>query len=655
MQYQILHNVKGISVSILNRANFFVLMISLLIGVTGYSQSIPEDFRASIDSLIKQAPRTYNEIDIVLNRNRNDSVLMQYFTNRAIDKNYLDGQAYAFNHLGRKYRNTSQFSKALELHQRALEIAIEADNLEFRVYALNMLGAVYKKSDALLASVDYFQRALTLAETDKNPNIGLKRSMKVSLNGIGSIYKTLKQYDIAIEKFAKALILDEQMNNKLGLAVNYFNIGECQESKGELEEALQSYQTSLSFNTEINSKQGKILCDYSIAHVYVHMGRTNEAHNMLQNALSKAKELGDKSIISSVEINLGWTLLKLKQFKQSKKHLVDGLLIAQNVKLPSQQAEANKFLSELAIAQKDFKSALDYYIKWQTTSNDISNVRNLQYVIHYETQKSQNELKKLQEERDTANQKLRKKNTTLLISAIVLALIVGIFYILYRQYQLKNEKKLLTLEQTMLRSQMNPHFLFNSLNSIKLYIINNEQKNAVHYLNKFSKLVRKILESSSLREIPLAEELETVELYMNIENIRFSNEIDFQIELSDDVDPHTVKIPSLILQPFLENALWHGLSSLKGEKKILLNISQAEDKDYLQISITDNGIGRIASEEIKQNKVLKRKSLGIDITKERLTNFSKDYLNSFNLQIIDLYKENGMSKGTKVLLQIPVI
>lgn len=156
------------------------------------------------------------------------------------------------------------------------------------------------------------------------------------------------------------------MNNKLGLAINHFNIGECQEAKGELEEALQNFQTSLSYNEEINSERGKILCNYSIAHVYVHMGRTKEAHNILQNALSKAKKLGDKSIISSVEITLGWTLLNLNQLTQSKEHLGNGLRIAQTVNLPSQLAEANKFLADLSIAQKDYKSALDYYIKSQT-------------------------------------------------------------------------------------------------------------------------------------------------------------------------------------------------------------------------------------------------------------------------------------------------
>jgi len=227
-------------------------------------------------------------------------------------------------------------------------------------------------------------------------------------------------------------------------------------------------------------------------------------------------------------------------------------------------------------------------------------------------------------------------------------------YILYRQAQLKSDKKVLTLEQTMLRSQMNPHFLFNSLNSIKLYIINNEKKNAVHYLNKFSKLVRKILEASSLKEIPLAEELETVELYMNIENIRFSNEIQFKIIVDDGIDPHIVKIPSLILQPFLENALWHGLSSKDGDKSILLQISRKKD-GYIDIFITDNGVGREVAEKLKESKVLKRKSVGINITKERLENFSKDYQNTFKLEIVDLFNTLGAASGTKVILHIPTI
>ena len=141
---------------------------------------------------------------------------------------------------------------------------------------------------------------------------------------------------------------------------------------------------------------------------------------------------------------------------------------------------------------------------------------------------------------------------------------------------------------------------------------------------------------------------------MNIENIRFSNEIDFQIKIDDGIDANDIKIPSLILQPFLENAIWHGLSTREENKSIVIEIKQENDY-FTTIAITDNGIGRAAAEVIKENKVLKRKSIGIDITKERLANFSKDFQNTFEVQIIDLYDDQKNPAGTKVIVSIPTI
>jgi len=175
MPYQIKHNAYCISSFLINTVKYCVFIFSFLIVLPALSQSIPEDFKESVDSLINKAPRTYLEIDRVFNRNRGDSILMRYFANESIDNNYLDGQAYAINQLGRKYRNTSQFSKALALHQRALEIAEASDNLEFKVYALNMLSVVYQRSDAIKSALDYNQEALELAETVENPNDGLKK------------------------------------------------------------------------------------------------------------------------------------------------------------------------------------------------------------------------------------------------------------------------------------------------------------------------------------------------------------------------------------------------------------------------------------------------------------------------------------------------
>ena len=208
------------------------------------------------------------------------------------------------------------------------------------------------------------------------------------------------------------------------------------------------------------------------------------------------------------------------------------------------------------------------------------------------------------------------------------------------------------LKLTSLLSQMNPHFIFNALNSIKLYIINNEPKIAAHYLNKFSKLIRKILEASTNKEVTLQEELETIDLYLTIENIRFSNEIDFNINVDENINLETIKIPPLVLQPFLENSIWHGLSSKKGNKKIKVYVSK-KTSNHIQIEVEDNGIGRIASAKIKSEKSINRKSIGINLTKERLTNFVKNYNNNFSIVYEDL-KDSKKTTGTKVILKIPL-
>ena len=638
---------------------FVFLLLLLAVPIQTISaQEVPESFKKLADSLIHAAPGTYQELDSILRRKRNDTVFMRYFDQAAADRKFYVGQSYALNQLGRKYRDISQFQKAISLHKSALEAAIKANNLEFRIYSLNMLGVIYRRSDAIKVALDYHQEALELAESEKNPSQGIKRSINVSLNSIGNLYLTLKQYDIAIAQFKKSMKLEKELGNKLGLAINYQNIGECLEQKGELEEALHHYRTSLDYNNEINNNKGRIICKNSIAQIYIKQDKTKEALEILEPNLLAAEGIGDMHIIASININMGWALMELQEYDRSAEYLDRGLEIAEKHELPSTISLAYNFLSNLATRKGNFEDALGYYQKAENLNEQINSEINRRYVndliIKFETEKKNNQIASLASENELMNLKLKRKTNTLIIGALGMALLTFLLYILYRQKELKHEKKVLTLEQSMLRSQMNPHFLFNSLNSIKLYIINNEKKNAVHYLNKFSKLVRKILEASSLKEISLSDELETIELYMNIENIRFSDEINFSIKIADNIDPHNIKIPSLILQPFLENALWHGLSSKEGEKYIELAVSLENDK-YTKISITDNGVGREASERIKENKVLKRKSVGIDITKERLANYSKDFENSFQVEITDLYGPKKEALGTRVVLYIPIV
>jgi len=622
----------------------------------GFPQDISNSFRLTVDSLVQAKPTDFEAIHGVLEQYRKDTIYMRHVANTAAVNRYAAGQAYALNELGRKYRNTSQYDQSIALHRQALEVAKKAKNLDLRIYGLNNLGVVFRRISSIRTAMDYHQQALELAQTVKNPSRSLKRSINVSYNGIGNLYLMLKQYDQAIFYLRKSLKLEAELDNILGLAVNHQNIGQSLEEQGKLDEALENYRTSLVYNEQIDNDMGRVICTTSIAQVYLKQGRATDALDLLQPALEIAARLGDGFLIAPVYMNLGWAHLLNADYSEAEERLLKGLKLAENADLHEASARASHLLSELFEKTGAYKKALDYKLKADSIDSEILNEGTIRYVndvlYEYNSEKSDSELQLLAQENEMYQMELRATRTTLLISGIALALLAGIFYILYRQYQLKNEKKLLTLEQSMLRSQMNPHFLFNSLNSIKLYIINNEQKNAVHYLNKFAKLVRKILEASSVREIPLAEELETVELYMTIENIRFSNEINFKIAVDNDIDTHTVRIPSLILQPFLENALWHGLASKKGEKKINLHVSK-EKPGRIQITVSDNGIGRAAAERIKRNKVLKRKSVGIEITKGRLANFAKDYQNPFHVEMVDLYDNKGQASGTKVVLHIP--
>jgi len=226
---------------------------------------------------------------------------------------------------------------------------------------------------------------------------------------------------------------------------------------------------------------------------------------------------------------------------------------------------------------------------------------------------------------------------------------------LYKLEQLESSYKneLNELKLSSLLSQMNPHFIFNALNSIKLYIINNEKKKAAFYLTKFSKLIRKILEASKVKEVSLAEELETMDLYLIIENIRFDNEILFDVNVENEVPIETVKVPPLILQPILENAIWHGLSSKKGEKEIRIFIHK-KGANHMLIDIEDNGIGRNAANKINAEKSIDRNKENITLIKERLKNFYKEFTANFLLSYTDLKDAQNNAKGTRVSLLIPI-
>lgn len=219
---------------------------------------------------------------------------------------------------------------------------------------------------------------------------------------------------------------------------------------------------------------------------------------------------------------------------------------------------------------------------------------------------------------------------------------------------LKIEKEMFDLEQKALRLQMNPHFIFNSLNSIQSFIISNDSENAINYLAKFSQLMRLILTTSREAYIPLSQEISLLKHYLDLENMRFNNRFQYEIRVESGMDTEYMGIPPMIIQPYIENAIIHGFMNKKtGECRLL--VQMWEEEDYILCVIEDNGIGREKAMEIKQKSGLIQKSQGIIITKERLDILNRQLKNKISVEITDLKDDAGNATGTRVRLVIPFI
>ncbi len=246
----------------------------------------------------------------------------------------------------------------------------------------------------------------------------------------------------------------------------------------------------------------------------------------------------------------------------------------------------------------------------------------------------------------------------IIISSLLIIAVVMIF-IRIRIQKIKNRekrktelnKKIANIESQALRSQMNPHFIFNTLTSIQHYISNHNTDAALKYLSKFAKLMRKIMENSKQQMITVAEESNALNLYLELEVMRFDKKFEYSIDIDPNIDQNYDRIPSMLIQPYVENAIIHGLLPKEGLGKI--SITLQKQNDTILCIIEDNGIGRENSKKFQKNRVLQHKSMGMSITQERLDILNASLSSNINSEIIDLY-ENNEPAGTKVQLNIPL-
>jgi streptogramin lyase len=230
--------------------------------------------------------------------------------------------------------------------------------------------------------------------------------------------------------------------------------------------------------------------------------------------------------------------------------------------------------------------------------------------------------------------------------------------LLQREAELKQQaaeyqRQLAEVEMSALRSQMNPHFIFNVLNSINRYTLDNNAETASTYLTKFARLVRLVLENSRSGNVTLESDLAALELYIEMEALRFKDKVRWAIEVEPGIDQKYLRIPPMLIQPYVENAIWHGLMHKREGGTVVVRISQPTENQLL-VEVEDNGIGRTAAAELKSKSAVERKSFGMQITSQRLALVNKLYQTDLQVEVLDLVDVEGGAAGTRVVLRVPV-
>jgi LytS/YehU family sensor histidine kinase len=271
--------------------------------------------------------------------------------------------------------------------------------------------------------------------------------------------------------------------------------------------------------------------------------------------------------------------------------------------------------------------------------------------IKYQSEKKEQDIALLTEQNKVQELMISRRSRMIMAIAIVFLFSIIIGYYLLINTRLKARHKAVELENRLLRSQMNPHFIFNSLIAIQSYIYQKDPITAGDYLSKFAELVRTTLENSRVEFVLLEKELKMLEIYLQLQQLRFENKFSFTIEKDESIDVEAVRIPPMLTQPFIENAVEHGLRLKEDAGNIIIRFRQTE-KD-IEFSIEDNGVGREFAARHKKAK--HSQSMATLITRERLEVMGKKFKRKFKLDVIDLKDNDGKAVGTRVVITMPYL
>jgi len=593
------------------------------------------------------------------------------------EAHYAYARQYFFH--GESAKATEQFYKALEYFEEISDSSLIAmTNVSI---ATNYLfgkkdpGGFY---DYGLKGLGYYERASNLNEMAK---------IYIGIGGtVTNMFDNPREGLRWIEKFLKINDMVEISNieRAVGIAI----AGDAYHELGDTRKAIDYYLLSRKIYDEsiVEEKAVKAQNTSTLGMYYGFYGMTDSALYWFDEAMRLSESITYLYALASANIKKGEHLYSLGEYEKAvacfEQAIRAGIKISTTGSFFEKQEYSGMIAWSYEIYQplsKDFKKrrghnwlieayhglsesfsklgehakALEAYkmeIAYADSSYMYETERNLDELkAQFETERKDQQILLLSQQNELSELRMQQNRYFLAGLAGLIILMLAVVYVMIKQNKLRSEQQALVLEQKLLRSQMNPHFIFNALSNISNLIEKRENQTASRYLTKFSRLVRYILESTRIDFVILEEEISNLENYLAIQKLRLDDKLEYRIEIDDDIDPEEVSVPSMFIQPFVENAIEYGI--MPKEDKGHLDIMITRINGFLECRVDDDGIGRDKAMELKGPG---HKSLATSITRERLEALNKKLKKNVTLEVIDLKTEEGISLGTRVRIGIPI-
>ncbi|MDT8400746.1 MAG: tetratricopeptide repeat protein [Bacteroidales bacterium] len=636
---------------------------SLAIGLAYFSRYNPGDsaswynYRAldlyeEMGDLAGQARASYclsyvYSLKGMINESERYSRLSLGYFEKAGDKRGVLNALSALTYLARQ-RN--DFEGALELTNRAIETARTVNDTVPLADALNTLGNLYKDMLLFNEAIDSYFDALELWELKQDTN-----GLAIAYGSIALMYFYQEEYDKALEFNLKKLPISVRTGDMWEESKTLNNIAQIYTARSLHDSSLYYLRKSLLLNEKMNYPAGVASTYHNIASSFSLKGEPDSAFHYISMSINLAVKINDPELATYL-LTLGRVQRRMRKYDEA----LTNALKAYNMSVEQNEAITTASAAGLLSAiygetgRKDL--AYDYLVEYHAINDSISNNEFLKKVTRLEIQNEydrKQEVAEFEHRQELLVRENRIKQQNLyvkgLIILILLLVIISLFYI--RNTRLKAKYERSDLEQRLLRAQMNPHFIFNSLCAIQDLILAGEPAKANTFLVKIASLMRNILENSREEFIPLEKELETLRLYLDVQKLRFESGFEYEFKVDPSIDSENISVPPMLAQPCLENSVEHGLMKKKDGGRV--EISYKMVNGLMKLEVSDNGVGRVMAAETK-DKRRKKKSISTEVVKSRLDYFRK-VMKSRNIsyEIKDLF-ENSKPAGTRVVIVMPV-